>query len=368
MKRFLHHLVINLLSLLMLASCVTEMNIDEISLEQEVNVNSICIAGEPISATLLLTIPRICEIDRYHDSIQYPELENATVKLWVDGIEKEQLTYFAADTIDRGNVDYTDSSSLVCLGYYKGQTICQPGTTYKIEVSHPNYETITCQTTVPNEIHNVSIGDVDIHSISTNGSGWSPFKITFTDTPNEKNYYRIFITYKRGEHAWDYREDIADTTNRVLVWNYIYHNYSMDDPILFPENENANDLILGAVGNEFHLFTDDFIDGETHELDFTSSCSNAFDRELVKGEFFKITVTLQVINEDEYLYLKSLTLYRHFKDEFLAEPVQVYSNIENGIGIFSGAMNYSRTFQFGEYPVEGIRYYYKKFNGISYSN
>jgi hypothetical protein len=366
MKRFLHQLVINLLSLLMLASCVTEMKIDEISLKQEVVVNSICVAGEPISVTLLLTIPRICEVPMFNDSIHYNELQNATVKLWVNGIETEQLTYVHADNIDRFNVDYTDSSSLVCLGYYKAETICQPGKTYKIEVIHPDYETVTCQTTIPNEISSVGIGDVDIQSISTNGSGWSPFKITFTDTPNEKNYYRILIAYKKGSHAWDYREDIADTSNRILVWSNNYGSFSLEDPLLFPDNENANDLILGSVYNRFQLFTDDFIDGETHVLDFTVICYDAFDRELVDGEFFQITVTLQVINEDEYLYLKSLALFKHFENEFMAEPVQVYSNIENGVGIFSGAINYSRTFQVGEYPVDGFNYYYSKLGGVRY--
>jgi hypothetical protein len=368
MKRFLRHLVINLLTLLMLASCVTEMKIDEISLKEEVVVNSICVAGEPISVTLLLTIPRIYEAPMFNDSIHYNELQNATVKLWVDGVKTEQLTYIPADNFDRFNLDYTDSSSLVCLGYYKAQTICQTGRTYKIEVTHPDYETVTCQTTVPNEISTVSIGNVDIQSISRNGSGLSPFKITFTDTPNEKNFYRILIAYERGEHIWNHSEDIADTTKRILVRSNNYGSYNLEDPLLFPDNENANDLIFGTVYNRFQLFTDDFIDGETHVLDFTASCYAAFDREMVEGEFFQITVTLQVINQDEYLYLKSLTLFKHFENEFMAEPVQVYSNIENGVGIFSGAINYSRTFQVGEYPVDGFNYYYSKFGGIQYSN
>ena len=50
---------------------------------------------------------------------------------------------------------------------------------------------------------------------------------------------------------------------------------------------------------------------------------------------------LHNISQDYYYYRRSLELYNQSSDNPFAQPVQVYSNIENGFGIFAGAqVNY----------------------------
>ncbi len=45
------------------------------------------------------------------------------------------------------------------------------------------------------------------------------------------------------------------------------------------------------------------------------------------------------VTEDYYLYLKSYSSQIYFEDNPFSEPVQIYTNIENGAGLM-GAYNY----------------------------
>ncbi|MGB3922882.1 MAG: DUF4249 family protein, partial [Bacteroidales bacterium] len=57
-----------------------------------------------------------------------------------------------------------------------------------------------------------------------------------------------------------------------------------------------------------------------------------------------------------YLYLQSYSVYGQTEGNPLAEPVPVYTNIINGLGIV-GALSFSQdSLKIGEYPVEGVQY------------
>lgn len=62
----------------------------------------------------------------------------------------------------------------------------------------------------------------------------------------------------------------------------------------------------------------------------------------------RVMVELQAISPEFYHYLKSVELYRVTKSDVFSEPVQIYSNVQNGWGIF-GALSYVRHFvEYGE--------------------
>ena len=62
----------------------------------------------------------------------------------------------------------------------------------------------------------------------------------------------------------------------------------------------------------------------------------------------RVMVELQAISPELYRYLKSMQLYRIIQNDKEAEPVQIYSNVQNGWGIF-GALSYDRHFvEYGE--------------------
>ena len=75
--------------------------------------------------------------------------------------------------------------------YYSYNDFPQPGSTYSIEVTHPNFETVYAQTTVPNEIQLAELEIVDNSDQSEDYS--STLNLSFFDDPNTNNYYRISL-------------------------------------------------------------------------------------------------------------------------------------------------------------------------------
>ncbi len=62
----------------------------------------------------------------------------------------------------------------------------------------------------------------------------------------------------------------------------------------------------------------------------------------------RVMVELQALSPELYHYLKSVELFRITESDAFSEPVQIYSNVQNGWGIF-GALSYDRHFvEYGE--------------------
>lgn len=57
----------------------------------------------------------------------------------------------------------------------------------------------------------------------------------------------------------------------------------------------------------------------------------------------RVMVELQAISPELYRYLKSVELYRVTESDAFSEPVQIYSNVQNGWGIF-GSLSSDRVF------------------------
>jgi len=56
-----------------------------------------------------------------------------------------------------------------------------------------------------------------------------------------------------------------------------------------------------------------------------------------------MVATLSSVSEDYYKYNVTLAKYEQTQGDPFAQPVQVYSNIENGFGIFGGYSSFSDT-------------------------
>ena len=81
--------------------------------------------------------------------------------------------------------------------------------------------------------------------------------------------------------------------------------------------------------NEIY-FSDDYFNGAHYSFDFTI------------GSFFggervgPMRYVLESITPEYYKYLTSLRLQQDRADDPFAQPVQVFTNVEGGVGIFSG--------------------------------
>lgn len=79
------------------------------------------------------------------------------------------------------------------------------------------------------------------------------------------------------------------------------------------------------------LFSDEDIDNQMVQLELIAKIN-----ELEAGPYPKIVGELRSVSENYYQYYTSLARQEESKDRPFAEPVSVFSNIENGLGIFAG--------------------------------
>lgn len=186
----------------------------------------------------------------------------------------------------------------------------------------------------------------------------------FADPADEVNFYRLVINYRIGKNQW-YRNTDGDTIKLVQVMDYIYSNSAIasDDPV-FSTNENADEMLLGSTNQSgLTIFSDALLNGKAYNLTFYLN-ENIFyyfrekGMDTTRGDFYRVTIELQSLTKDTYYYFKSLGSFNWISQGFLTEPVLVYSNINNGIGIFGAFSSSINTIQNGEYPIEGISYYY----------
>jgi hypothetical protein len=193
-------------------------------------------------------------------------------------------------------------------GNYEFPATALQGNNYRIFVSHPSYKSVQATMSVP--------GAVPVTGVDTSGyftaSGPGLQSVVQWNDPYGKNYYvlKVFGTYvSTGQNISD----------ELLV--------SSGDPSL-------DAVSASGVGDEEryvkHLFfTDELFDG-------TAKALNVRIRPQISGsEYLHYTFHLFNCSEDTYKYLVSTEKAMDASGDFFSEPVKVFTNIENGYGIFS---------------------------------
>ncbi len=177
-------------------------------------------------------------------------------------------------------------------GVYTHSHLVKAGATYELEVQKAGYKTVRATCTMPTyavprpELEYLALPDIDSDSIRR-------FGLRFQDKLGEKNYYRFGV----DAH---------------------YHN-----PNLMEAYFTSNNL------------SDQAKDGQELFSGFGSVYSYGMDEPLSLTAF----ATISTLNEDLYKYMTSYDAYWFSEDNPFAEPVIMYSNIQNGVGIFGGVIH-----------------------------
>jgi len=285
------------------------------------------------------------------DDSKFVNLNNATVKLLINNVEYEQL-------------------KPVQNGYYLGTYVPKPGDKLKIIAYSSKYEEVSATTEIipANPVLSVDTSTVILEKtalLSYNYNQTTPdtigftinnqFKINvnFNDPANVQNFYKITLKMK----VW-----LSDGTTQIGKY------YFNSDDVVFGSTSESG-IFDNTGGNYYHVFSDDLFDGKSYSLKLSSNfysylyfnntpskSGNLFEPlTITKNE---LIVELQSISKSYYLYLKTRDASNTFVD-FFSEPIQIFSNIQGGIGIF-GSYN-SALFKF-EVPLKMNQtyYYYSK--------
>ena len=199
----------------------------------------------------------------------------------------------------------------------------QAGKTYSLQVSAPGFETVRATDTVPRPVP-TSILSFRAPASSRTGSvgnGDFSIRLEIEDPPGEANYYQVSL----------YRIFGGRGASRIE------YSFSTKDPSILADNRvDESPFEDEGVEEDAPYFKDTLFDGGTHEIELTSDLGGDPDP---SGTHLQVLY----ISEAYYEYLKSARLHHDTLDNPFAEPLNVYSNVENGYGIFAGYS--SRTFE-----------------------
>ena len=194
----------------------------------------------------------------------------------------------------------------------------------------PNKSTILAEDIVPLPVALTAIkmdtieifGEAEAHIYKV------AIEVHFTDPIGAQDYYHLSL--------FNHTEDLENDTP-VNGFNG-GTEVSKLTPLMPLESDKNNPAVTFHFDDGGVLFTDEDFDGQKATLTFYSLLS--FDNESQQG---KVVGELRTVSKDYYLYHTSLSRQIANKDRPFVEPISVYSNIENGLGIFSGYTTYKDT-------------------------
>ena len=192
---------------------------------------------------------------------------------------------------------------------YKGKTKPLSGQSYAVQVSIKDEPIRQAINKVPTY---VPITSVEMDSSRLIDGGPIEMKVNFKDPGNEKNYYTIkFI------------EDAFYITKKDTVW------YTQEIFYEVVEQSLSND----ERGLE-KLVNDNLFNGK----DYTFHVKLYNRRYSFGSQIFQqhARVVLLSVSEEYYKYFTTKSLQDYTNGDPFAQPVQVFTNIENGLGIFAG--------------------------------
>jgi len=179
----------------------------------------------------------------------------------------------------------------------------EEGETYSLKVTAAGFEEASAQSTVPYSVSPSNI-TFDEDGPTTVDDDYSEISMFVKDPSEQNNFYELKLLrkYQNGTEVVysDLYADVFDVVIEEGIANLIIKDES------FNGEEKIVELFLSKW----------YFDGDPDLLD-------------------NLYLLWRTISEDQYKYSKSLEQHQLSADNPFATPVQVYSNIENGIGLFA---------------------------------
>ena len=253
-----------------------------------------------------------------------------TAKLSLSNFILDSKPYY--DTIMDATVEvYEDGNYLGALNYendynYSNHSLYpKAGSAYELRVAKPGYEMVTAKTTVPKNPPQFEI--INIQDITGEyGNTQKELTIKITDIP-DTSYYEFFIS------QYQYVYLIINNVSVVV------------DSTLLRIGMVTSNLLVSPDGDSYYsnsfLFDDVLFQNTSITLKITlPNLTYNYTLEKMPPDI-NLYISMRVINEDYYKYIVSLEKQQESEWTPFAEPVFVYNNINNGLGIFSSYREYS---------------------------
>jgi hypothetical protein len=208
-------------------------------------------------------------------------------------------------------------------GWYTSlPVVSKAGKTYEIKVSAPGFNTISAISHIPVP---VEISRVDVVSTTRDENSMIPVDIYFYDPGETENFYEIFV--RRDEKLINPDGEYNGAYQMALL---------TQDPAYYYKVESYKDFLKPPKPLPV-LFNDVGLNGKLIKISalFYAPINVPFPDE---GYTFEITysIVLRTLSKGYYLYKTSKQLQQNTNNDPFAQPVPIYSNVQNGFGIFAG--------------------------------
>lgn len=258
-----------------------------------------------------------------------PYLSPFRVQLWstlpiLDTTKSKQLTDAQVIWYEDENIKDTLIFSSVIDGYTTPDFYFpELGKKYDIKVQREGFKSLSASCYIPDKVKISEVKILSLAGVDNDGLAYSAVSISFHDTERLSNFYEIIVTEVSNENA-----KFRLWTNDKIIANESYY-----PSILSFEKKMPNRL----------LFNDKQFNGNIKNIVLYFTPEQEISKGQQKIKFSYIDVYLRSVSEEYYKYFTTLIQHQYNqKGDFfygLGEPLNVFSNVYGGYGIFAGFQN-----------------------------
>ena len=313
MKKIIFLLIITI----SLSSCIEVLDID---LDKE---DRFLVLNGFVSPDSLIKVNLSTSINALDGDAFIKFIDDAEVILYEDGNEIETMK---KDT----------------FGYFISTIKPDLSKSYSVSAKSGSYPQLEATTTIPksipiNEIemdiqidsvtetwYDVETGlyfDTTLYTISGDGTVY----VSFDDPSAEKNYYLLSYSVVKPIIFWDeYGNQYITGYYEQPIW------YQLDG-----SSENVEYFSLSTI-SQGYVFNDEFFSGTEKKLKTTIYTWDLYDQYSGYLPESPLYIHLYTLSEDLYNFIISYNKYQETLGNPFAEPVNIFSNVKNGLGLLGG--------------------------------
>ena len=266
--------------LLVGTSCEMDLPANEVNYKDRIVMNLLANNDQVLSVHVAKTLP-------IFDSAAETIIENAKVTVTEEGGSPSILTF-----------------SFINGGKYVSSFKPKPGKSYGIQVEAPGLPTCYSRFIMPSPLSGAKSSWQDNTGVDASGFPIGTISFDIQDDASQRNFYEIGL--------FRYEDIAADFLEMPIL------------PLDAELSQNPKFNKAGAL-----LVDDASFNGERKSFKFSTPFGSA-------GTQYKYLVIIKSLSQDYFKYFESLEDYQVQGGAF-SDPIPVFNNIINGVGIAAGA-------------------------------
>ncbi len=252
------------------------------------------------------------------DKDQIQSLRNAELALYEnDAVIRD----FILDSLLAAPLDFQGNpiASVAPTKLYFHKTIgthAQSGRPYRLDVTFPGLATVHAVGMVPRPVRLKTVQQLVDESITVNGTSLSKLEFEIDDNGNEENYYGLEVLMNKPGSEEAPAKILFFSAEKSLA-EYLVSASGQHTEGVYYQPSNGVYFSNGKFKGKHKTFTI-YVDPS------------------YMGSQYQLSVRVLTLSRDYFEFATSYQKQKANANNPFAEPTQVYSNIQGGLGIFAG--------------------------------